>query len=402
MITIVGAGFSGLSLAYHLRRLGVKVRVLEKGERAGGLVSTSRTDFGLAESAANAIMCDVDMERLFDNLNVPFAGRRPERKNRYIFWKKATRWPLGVVTSARLAWLAGQVRLGNAEVLPREFESIHDWTRRVLNAEFEERLLTPALQGVFAGDPKLLSANLTLKALFAGRAPSGRFRGSVAPAEGMGQLMQALAKRLQDEGVEIEYKSDFLLSEHLESPVVMCTSAWTAAEIMQETHPRLAEDLRHCESLPLVSVTAYFEPSAADLKGFGCLFPVGQGFFASGALFNSCIFEGRSASRSETWIFGGALQLSACKWSDEEIRAHLIKDRARVMPGASLEPLGLKINRWPRAIPHYTVQWEKFLKEMRVPQPLHLHGNYLGAIGLAKIHRRSIDLAAQLKDTYGA
>ncbi len=88
MITIVGAGFSGLTLAYHLRRLGMAVRIFEREDRAGGLLNTQLGPYGLAESAANAILADSSLERLFEDLGVPFAERRPERKKRFIYWQK--------------------------------------------------------------------------------------------------------------------------------------------------------------------------------------------------------------------------------------------------------------------------------------------------------------------------
>jgi protoporphyrinogen/coproporphyrinogen III oxidase len=401
-VVIVGAGFSGLTLAYHLRRKGVGVRLFEIQDRAGGMLNTQISDFGLTENAANAILNDIEIERLFEDLNVPFASQRPERTNRFIFWKRPTRWPLTVATSAKLIWVLGKVKLGSPEVMPKESETIHEWSRRVVNAEFEERLLTPALQGVFAGDPKRLSARMTLSALFTGRAPAGRIKGSVAPTLGMNQLMQALRHRLEADGVGMQFNYDFDLKDFEGETVVLCTSAWTAAEIVRESHPELSEQLRHCEGLPLVSATCVFENAATDLKGFGCLFPASQGFQAAGVVFNDCVFDGRSKLRSETWILGGALQLGAVKWSDDEILSHILKDRARLMPGAVGRPLDFKVSRWPRAIPHYTVQWEKFVKDLKVERPLFLHGNYLGAIGLSRIHRSSMQLAEKIKDVYGS
>lgn len=401
-VSIVGAGFSGLTLAYHLRKRGVDVQIFEKQDRAGGLINTHIGPFGLAESAANAILNDAEIEKLFEDLAVPFAERKSERKKRYIFWDRPSRWPLTLLTSAKLMWAVGQLRIGSPDLMPTDGETIYDWSRRVVNGEFEERLLSPALQGVFAGDPKLLSAPLTLAALFGGRAAPAKARGSVAPALGMNQLMQTLRHRLEAEGVPMQFNYDFRLKDFAGENVVLCTSAWTAAEITQKEHPDLSEQLRHCESLPLVTATCFFDKSEHDLKGFGCLFPPSRGFMASGAIFNNCVFDGRSNKRSETWILGGALQLGAVKWTDQEIISHIQKDRARLMPRAPREPIDVKISRWPRAIPHYTVQWEKFLKALKVERPLFLHGNYLGGIGLSRIHRRSIQLAEQLKEIYGA
>lgn len=400
-IQIVGAGFSGLSLAYQLRKRGMAVSVVEKSSQPGGLISTKRSDLGLAESAANAILADAEIERLFEDLKVPFASQLPERKKRFVFWERPRRWPLSGLTTAKMVLALSQARFGNKAVMPKEFESVADWSLRVVNAEFEQRLLSPALQGVFAGDPKRLSATLTLSSLLGGGAARGKLRGSVAPEGGMNQLITALRETLEKDGVQFRFDQEFQLEKSPVEPVVLCTSAWAAADLTAKIEPQLSEQLRHCESLPLVSVTCFFETSTEDLKGFGCLFPPSQGFQANGVIFNDCVFSGRSKLRSETWIFGGALQLGAAAFSDEQLRDAILKDRSRLM-ASKTTLLEMNVTRWPRAIPHYTVQWERFVRNLEVPKPLFLHGNYLGGIGLSRIYQRSIKLANELQALYGS
>jgi oxygen-dependent protoporphyrinogen oxidase len=399
-VTVVGAGFSGLSLAYQLQKSGFTVEVVEGRNEPGGMLQTLRAENGLIETAANAILADRAIEELFKDIDVPLADRKPERRNRYVFWKEPRRWPLGAVTTAKLTWMMGKARFSRREVWPEPFETVYDWARRTVNAEFEERLLSPALQGVFAGDPKRLSASLALTSLLGDRAPAGSLRGSVAPRDGMGGLMRGLADTLKNRGVKISYGQNFEMKEKVDRPVVLCTSAWTAAEIVKDAYPELSEDLRHCESLSLVSVTCFFSRHQKDLKGFGCLFPTSQGFKSSGVVFNDSIFSNRSEARSETWILGGALQPGIVALSDDELKEAILKDREKLI-GVSSGPLEVQITRWPRAIPHYTVQWERILKNLNIPHPLFLHGNYLGGIGLSKIYQRSIRLAGQMKEIYG-
>ncbi|HMN69093.1 MAG TPA: hypothetical protein PKC28_11185, partial [Bdellovibrionales bacterium] len=179
-----------------------------------------------------------------------------------------------------------------------------------------------------------------------------------------------------------------------------CTSAWDAAGILRSLQPALAKHLERCESLPLVAVTAFFPRTERDLDGFGCLFPKLENFTASGVLFNGSVFSGREEGlRSETWIFGGDDQPEAVTWSDGETLTHLLRDRRR-LNGQDDEPAHFEVTRWPRAIPCYSVDWERALDSLKVPAPLYLHGNYMGALGLARILDRSRKLAQTIKENY--
>ena len=123
-----------------------------------------------------------------------------------------------------------------------------------------------------------------------------------------------------------------------------------------------------------------------------------SGFHALGVLFNDCMFAGRSRYRSETWIFGGAAEPDLLQATDEELTALLQANHARLV-GAAEPLLSAHITRWPRALPHYTLELERTLATLP-PLPPHvtLVGNYLGQIGLAKILERAYQAAAQLEE----
>ncbi|MEZ4816092.1 MAG: NAD(P)-binding protein [Bdellovibrionota bacterium] len=55
---IVGAGFSGLTLAYYLKKIEPEapIVVVEKNSYVGGLLQTEKTPYGVAEKAANAML----------------------------------------------------------------------------------------------------------------------------------------------------------------------------------------------------------------------------------------------------------------------------------------------------------------------------------------------------------
>jgi oxygen-dependent protoporphyrinogen oxidase len=145
--------------------------------------------------------------------------------------------------------------------------------------------------------------------------------------------------------------------------------------------------------LSLLTVTCFFDQKAAQLQGFGCLFPRDQGFRARGVLFNTSIFDGRGPAHAETWIFGGALDGDIGELSDEEIHQAVLGDRERFYRKADT-PLAMHITRWSNVLPHYSVELEKILASLPAPPPnVSLVGNYLGRIGLAKILERAAYVA---------
>src|SRR5271155_674649 len=92
-VAIIGAGITGLTAAFYLKRKGVPVTVYEAGGRAGGVIQSSRQNGFLAESGPNTILetspkiseliRDLNLEswRIYTNLDA---------KKRYIVRDKQT------------------------------------------------------------------------------------------------------------------------------------------------------------------------------------------------------------------------------------------------------------------------------------------------------------------------
>ena len=389
-ITVVGAGFSGLTTAYLLTKAGREVRIIEKAARLGGLIRTTRTEHGLVETAANGILNSARLEAMCSDIAVPLLSTRNEGRKRFIYRGKPRQMPLSVGETLRIP--VGLI--ANATHLrPRPFETIADWGTRVPGKGATEFLLTPALGGIYAGDPNRLSASLIFGRanlpdhLQTYRPQKARVRGTVAPLDGMQQLIDGLVDYLGHKGVEIRLSET--VRPNGSEPTVVCLSATASAEYLTNVSPDLAQELARVEMLSLLTATCFFDKDAATLKGFGCLFPRDQGFRARGVLFNDWIFEGRGPAHAETWIFGGALDPNVVNLSDEEITTTILEDRARFY-GQHDKPLAVHIKRWPNALPHYSIDLEKTLVKLPEPPPnIALVGNYLGRIGLAKIFERA-------------
>src|SRR4051812_16549277 len=156
-INVVGAGFSGLTTAYFLAKENVKVRIFEKSDRPGGLIKTIRTDNGLIETAANGLLASACVEAMCAEIGVPLVMTRGEGRRRFIYRGKPKQVPL---TIGDILTVSGRLALNLTKFSPRPFESIADWSRRVLGRGATDYLLMPALGGIYAGDPDQLSASL--------------------------------------------------------------------------------------------------------------------------------------------------------------------------------------------------------------------------------------------------
>src|SRR5476649_2388542 len=55
-VAIIGAGITGLTAAFYLKRRGVPVTVYEAGGRAGGVIQSLRRDGFLAEFGPNTLL----------------------------------------------------------------------------------------------------------------------------------------------------------------------------------------------------------------------------------------------------------------------------------------------------------------------------------------------------------
>lgn len=388
-ITIIGAGISGLATAYYQVQANRQVRIIERTERAGGLVGTLRTEHGPVERAASSIRNSARLEALCEEIGVPLLAPRDESRARYIFRDRPRQWPL---TSGETLRMVGGLLTNLTHPGPRPFESIGDWGRRVLGRGATGYLLSPALSGIYSADPEQLSASLIfrrspLAAPSTAKAQRPKVRGIVAPEGGMQQLIDGLTEYLSAAGVEFLFEREVQISP--DDPTIVCTSAREAAALLSSVAPEVSRQLARVEMIPLLTATAFYSTQAARLEGFGCLFPRNQDIRPLGVLFNSCTFDHRGPHHSETWIFGGALDREAVDLSEVDIREAIAQARYRLC-GEKADPLGVYLTRWPDALPHYTVELERALKSLPpLPPNLQLVGNYLGKIGLAGIVERA-------------
>jgi len=357
-VAIIGAGITGLTAAFYLKRKGIPVTVYEAGARAGGVIQSFRKDGFLAELGPNTILeTSPKIAQLISDAGLDSRKLVPDPKAEARYVVRYGRpiempgSPLGFFITPLFSARAKLAVLREPFIKPRRDgveESIAQFVVRRFNQEFLDHAIDALVAGIYAGDPHRLSlthAFPKLKALednygsmIKGQILGARDRkksGEVAKDralkfsfdEGLQVLPDTLATQLGEAlklntpitklsqtgdgwrvtttGGEVEHRA-----------VIYCGTAHRLAELKVEVlgtaneprSPALAPlggarekqmDVSHFSGIrhpPVASVVLGFrrEDVRHRCAGFGMLIPRVEGFKILGAIFSSSLFPNRA------------------------------------------------------------------------------------------------------------
>ena len=166
-VAIIGAGITGLTAAFYLKRQGVPVTVYEASGRVGGVIQSMRKDGFLAEFGPNTLLeTSPKISQLVRDAGL--ASRRldpdPKAEARYVVrYRRPIEMPakpLGFFTTDLFTWKAKLAVLREPFIAPRRDgveESIGQFVTRRFNQEFLDHAIDALVAGIYAGDPNRLS-----------------------------------------------------------------------------------------------------------------------------------------------------------------------------------------------------------------------------------------------------
>ena len=166
-VAIIGAGITGLTAAFYLKRAGVPVTVYEAGARAGGVIQSIRTDGFLAEFGPNTILeTSPKIAQLVRDagLEARKLVSDPAAEARYVVrYRRPIEMPgspPGFITTKLFTLRAKLAVLREPFIPPRRDgveESIGQFVVRRFNREFLDHAIDALVAGIYAGDPNKLS-----------------------------------------------------------------------------------------------------------------------------------------------------------------------------------------------------------------------------------------------------
>lgn len=448
-IVIIGAGLTGLTLAFYLKKSGKDVLVVEKSGKTGGVIQTVKDGDYVYEKGPNTgVVGNPEVAELFEDLEglCTLEIANPSAKRRLI-WKNG-KWralPSGFISAVTtpLFTLKDKFR-----VLGEPFrkkgtnpeENLADLVKRRLGKSFLNYAIDPFISGIYAGDPKYLIPKYALPKLYALEQDYGSFiRGSMKKSKekknnprlqkaskevfsakgGLSNLIKALTEKTGSNTFLLNAKNTtihpeaggFQIQTEIDGnqKIIFAKKVVTTAgtnellnilPFLTEGEKQPFAELKYASVVQ--AIVGYRKWKGIDLNAFGGLVPTIEEKNILGALFTSSFFTGRAPKQGAliSVFMGGTKRPEIYEMDDEEIETLISRDLRQMLGMPVFKPDLFEIYRYKYAIPQYglsSAQRFETITELQEKYPgLILAGNIRNGIGMADRIKQARDLAEEL------
>lgn len=445
-ILVIGAGLTGLTTAFYLAKNKADFFVIEKKDRAGGVILSENEKGYLVESGPNTgVIGNPKVAELFEDIHgkceVDIPG--PLVNKRYIL-KSGTWEPLpnglwkGITTP--LFTFGDKLRiLGEPFRAPGKDpdESLAGLVLRRMGKSFLDYAIDPFIAGVYSGDPANLVTRYALPKLYNLEQTYGSFIGGsikkgfkkkteeekkangkiFSVKGGLSNLTNSLYTTAGTENfvlgasnLKIEYSegkyiatckdikgNDILVKAN---KLITTTGTFDLESFMTFLNK---EQLAPIINLPYANVVEVvlgfknWDGIAPD--GFGGLIPSVEKQNLLGVLYMSTLFQNRTPENGTlfTLFLGGMRKPELYTKSESELNAIIEKEFVALMKPSKFNPDMFKMYRHKGAIPQYGIESGKRFEQVenleKAYPGLIFGGNLKGGIGMADRIKQGKSLA---------
>ena len=452
-IVVVGAGVTGLTVAYRLLKSGgnFEVVVLESEKQTGGKLKTSRFAGLLLDEGADAFLARVPWAKdLFDEIGISEEFVSPSSRSASI-WINGSLEPLpspnvlgipldpdSLPSQLLNSDDALKIKQGGkpSKAIPEGTDvSIGSLIRDCVGDSVFELFVDPLLGGINAGvvdemscetmAPQLLEAARHEEGLITALREAQQNSDPESPVfythpNGMGHIVEKLTEQISgsirkdSNVVSINHTNkQWVLETNTGSEtadaVVLATSAQNAAKLLTSVSPTSSSRLSDIEHASVSLVSFAFKNSDINIPKDQSGFLVPR---SAGMLMTACSFSGNKWAHlddgSQTLIrvsSGRADDQRHDRLSDEELVEHLTDDLA-VTLGLDSQPLEFRVTRWPTALAQFKIGHSQRMKEtidlLADEAPgVFISGSYHFGVGIPASVRSGNEAAVSVIEKFG-
>jgi protoporphyrinogen/coproporphyrinogen III oxidase len=453
-VLIIGAGISGLVCAHALRKSGVDAQIVEPSPRPGGVIHSERRNGYLLEFGPQSFSATPQILDLCRDLGIESELlAAPPRAPRFLLingklqqapWSPPA-FLLSSLFSLRTKWSFLRDVLGKTTA-PDTDESVADFVRRKFTRELLEKLVSPFVSGIYAGDPEKLSLRAAFPQLHeAERSTGSVIRGlkrAATSAKSKGgpkqrptlqsftggnqTLTNALAANLGTAlrcGAEVtmiqrggaghpqlgrrfvvDLKSGDVNETMVADRLVLATPPDATANLLKTVLQDIDPQLLKIEFAPLAVVSLGYKKAdiAHSLEGYGFLVPRSEGRRILGTVWNSSLFPDRAPEGHAllTSFLGGATDSGAVFLPTEEIISIVHRELASLLSIRGT-PVFSHVQLYERALPQYNLghveRISSIERQCSYLANLRLEGNYLHGPSIGACVEQALSVANEMR-----
>lgn len=450
-IAIVGAGITGLVIAYQLKKMGHNVRVFESAKEVGGAIKTVKEQDWHTETGPNTVLLkDQKIRDFIDNelgLKDELIFANEKSAKRYIVKNGKPQAlptsPLSFLFSPFFS-LSAKIRLLKEPFIPPrdpknpEEETVADFVKRRLGQEFLDYAINPFIAGVYAGNPSHLSVKQAFPKLVEleqeyGSLIKGQIKGAkkrkAAGRENPDKarifsfknglqtlpkkLASLLAKELRIEHRITEVKPKYFSwditqisnGRYIENRFDKVVFACGAQGLGQIDGPWVMPPTERIVQPPVSVVSLGFKRKDIQhaLDGFGMLVPEVENRKILGCLFSSSLFDDRTPFDHVllTCFVGGTRQPKLTEMANQRL-IDLVYLELDELLGITGPYVFARVDRWKKAIPQYNLGYDKIKNLISAVEgenkDLYFAGNFMEGISVGDCILHAFKMAERINN----
>ena len=406
-VVVIGAGLTGLTTAYWLKRNDVSVHIVETDTRIGGQIQTNHKNYFKYETGpTTGSVSTPEVAELMDDLATTSGGQcvietALDSSKRRLIWK-GNRFhdlpsnPIGGLTTPLFS-LTDKFRILGEPWRKKGTdpdESVGALARRRLGKSFVDYAVDPFVSGVYAGDPDRLTTRYALPKLYNLEQNYGSFiRGAIAKMKepksdrdrlatkkifsargGLSHIPQAEADYVGHDHISLGasqvsvrptdsgWQTSFLNAEGKQCTirsryVVTTCGAYRLPALLPFIDEKRMEPIARLVYAPVMEVNVGMSDTyGGDYIAFGALVPTVERKRILGILFPSAMFSQRAPEGGALFSFfiGGIKHPELLDLSDAEVEELVTRHLHDMLKfPAEAKPDFIAISRHHRAIPQY-------------------------------------------------